>query len=80
MNEIQFITIIGSNLLVFLTFFVASITMFLSNRKQSREDWTRCQNTLDAIQDEMKEFHIKMYKLEKDFNAKILKIEMDRRK
>lgn len=38
-------------------------------RKESRNDWIRCQNTIDAIKDEMKDFH-----------ERLLKIEMDRRR
>ena len=38
-------------------------------RKESREDWVRCQNTIDSIKDEMKDFH-----------ERLLKIEMERKK
>ncbi len=33
-------------------------------RKESREDWVRCQNTIDAIKDEMKDFHERLLKIE----------------
>lgn len=33
-------------------------------RKESREDWTRCQNTIDSIKDEMKDFHERLLKIE----------------
>jgi len=37
-------------------------------RKECRDDWIRCQNTIDAINDEMKDFHERLLKIEMDRN------------
>ena len=60
MNEgwMQIITIMMSNLGVILWF-----------RKESRDDWIRCENTLVGIREEMKDFH-----------ERLLQIEMERKK
>lgn len=56
MNEswIQVLTVLISNFGIILWF-----------RKESREDWIRCQNTIDAIQKEMKDFHERLLDIEK---------------
>ena len=33
-------------------------------RRESREDWVRCQNSIDAIRVEMKDFHERLLKIE----------------
>lgn len=33
-------------------------------RKESREDWIRCQNTIDSIKDEMADFHKRLLDIE----------------
>jgi len=40
-----------------LTILIGNLSIILWFRKESREDWIRCQNTIDAIQREMKEFN-----------------------
>ena len=55
MNEwMQIITILAGNFGIILWF-----------RKESREDWIRCQNTIDSIKDEMKSFHERLIEIEK---------------
>jgi len=56
MNEtwVQIATIALSNFGIILWF-----------RKESREDWVRCQNTIDCIQKEMKDFHERLLEIEK---------------
>lgn len=56
MNETwaQILTIVISNLGIILWF-----------RKESREDWVRCQNTIDAIRENMKDFHERLIDIEK---------------
>lgn len=56
-----------------VTLLFGMMTVFLGNfgiiwwfRKESREDWIRCQNTIDAIKDEMKDFHERLLKIEMD--------------
>lgn len=55
MNEswIQILTVVFANFGIIWWF-----------RKESREDWIRCQNTIDAIKDEMKDFHERLLKIE----------------
>ena len=33
-------------------------------RKQSHDDWLRCQNTIDAIKEDVKDFHERLLKIE----------------
>lgn len=70
MNEstLQFISIILSNVAV-----VGCIWWFRKEsrddvkefRRECREDWIRCQNTIDAIKDEMRDFHNRLIEIEK---------------
>jgi hypothetical protein len=49
-----------------LTIIVANFAIIWWFRKESREDWVRCQNTIDSIKDEMKDFHERLLKIEMD--------------
>jgi hypothetical protein len=49
-----------------LTVVIANIGAIWWFRKESREDWIRCQNTIDAIQKEMKDFHERLLQIEMD--------------
>lgn len=71
MNETwaQILTIVISNLGIILWF-----------RKESREDWIRCQNTIDAIREEIKESKENMRIEMKDFHERLLDIEKSRSK
>jgi hypothetical protein len=71
MNETwaQILTIVISNLGIILWF-----------RKESREDWVRCQNTIDAIREEIKESKENMRIEMKDFHERLLDIEKNRSK
>jgi hypothetical protein len=70
MNETwaQILTIVISNLGIILWF-----------RKESREDWVRCQNTIDAIREEIKESKENMRIEMKDFHERLLDIEKKRK-
>lgn len=52
-----------------LTIVISNFGIILWFRKESRDDWVRCQNTIDSIKEEMKDFH-----------ERLLKIEMERKK
>jgi len=62
MNEssIQVIAIIASNLIIMLTFFGVSISMH-----------NRTNETLQAIHEEMKEFHGELKRIDAEFKGKI---------
>lgn len=47
-----------------ITIIIANFGIIWWFRKESREDWIRCQNTLDAIQKEMGDFHRRLCKIE----------------
>lgn len=70
MNDawMQIIVLVGSNLLIMVTFFGISAGMLWSFRKDSKEDWIRHSDKTDqilkAIQDEMKDFHERLLKIE----------------
>lgn len=49
-----------------LTIIVANFAIIWWFRKESREDWVRCQNTIDSIKEEMKDFHERLLKIEMD--------------
>lgn len=61
MNEswIQIITIIGSNLLIMLTFFGVTISLHMQTN-----------NRIEAIQNEMKDFHGRLCTIEERNHAK----------
>ena len=63
MNEIwtQVLTIVGS----VLTIVISNLGIILWFRKESREDWVRSQNTIDAIQKEMMDFHKQLLHIER---------------
>lgn len=69
-----------------LTLLIANFGVVWWFRKESRDDWKRCNSTIETIRCEMKEFredirlemkdfHEKLFHLEKDFHEKFLKIE-----
>jgi hypothetical protein len=37
-------------------------------RKESREDWLRCESMISAIKEEMRDFHERLLKIEMDRN------------
>jgi len=61
MNEtwIQVLTIVGSNLVIMLTFFGTTIALHMQTN-----------NRIEAIQSEMKDFHGRLCKIEEARNAK----------
>lgn len=48
-----------------MTIMISNFGIILWFRKESREDWIRCQNTIDSIQKEMKDFHERLLEIEK---------------
>lgn len=60
------------------------IPLFLWNRSESRADYRHLEAgvnaQLTAIQTEMKDFHTKLYDLDKSFHDRLIKIEMERSK
>lgn len=62
----QIITLLIANFGMIWWFRKESIADIKELRKQSREDWARCQNTIDAIKDEMKDFHERLLKIESE--------------
>ena len=50
----------------FIIFIVSIIGLFLWNRNESRADMRHIMSLLDAIQKEMKDFHDRLYALEKN--------------
>ncbi len=70
MNEssIQLLTIIGSNLVIMLTFFGVSISLHNGIREEIR-----------AIQTEIKDFHSRLAKQDSEFKIKMYKLEKNNR-
>lgn len=66
MNEtwIQVLTIIGSNLVIMLTFFGTTIALHMQTN-----------NRIEAIQTEMKDFHVKLALQDQEFKNRLCKIE-----
>lgn len=48
-----------------LTIVISNFGIILWFRKESREDWVRCQNTINAIREDMKYFHERLLDIEK---------------
>lgn len=60
MDWTQVITIVGSNL-----------ALFLWARTESRSDYRECRQLIDAIHKEMKDFHGKLERQDAEFKAKL---------
>lgn len=60
----QIITLIGSNLVVMMTLFGVTTSIILAMRKESREDWKCAHAMIQAIQEEMKDFHGRLCAIE----------------
>lgn len=58
-----------------LSLVLTNFGIILWFRKESREDWVRCQNTLDAIQKDSYDFKQAMREETKDFHERLLEIE-----
>lgn len=58
----------NENWLQILTLLIANFTIIWWFRKESREDWLRCQNTIDSIKMEIQDFHERLLKIEMDRN------------
>jgi len=53
-----------SMLVGFFAIFFGNIGVIWWFRKESRDDWIRCENTINAIQEEMKDFHKRLLEIE----------------
>lgn len=65
-NWLQVLTLIGATFLQILTLIGATFWITWTFRKESREDWHRTQNIIDAIRIEMKDFHERLLEIELD--------------
>mgnify|MGYP001579128930 CR=1 FL=1 len=54
-----------------LSLFLANAGLIIWFRTESRNDWKHMDSKVDAIQVEMKDFHIKMANQDKDFHVKM---------
>lgn len=63
-ETIQLLIIAASSISGILSIILANFGIIFWFRKESREDWIRAQNTIDAIKDEMKDFHERLLALE----------------
>lgn len=68
MNEawVQIIALFLGNVGVIWWFRKESREDLKEFRKESREDWIRCHKTIEAIKEEMKDFHERLLKIEMD--------------
>lgn len=60
MDNTQLLTLV----ITILATFAGNFGIIIWFRKESREDWARCQNTIDAIKEEMKDFHERLLDIE----------------
>lgn len=68
-STIQLVSIILSNFLIILWF-----------RKESRDDWKRCDDQILSIREDIREWNRKFYDETKDFHNRLCKIEERRLK
>ncbi len=61
---IQVLTLIGANLLLIIASIGTTITLFLWARSEAREDRVQFNTLLQAIQNEMKDFHGRLCTIE----------------
>jgi len=71
MNEtwIQILAIIGSNLVIMLTFFGTSIALHMQTN-----------NRIDSIQKEMQDFHTRLAVQDQEFKSRLCAIESNKKK
>lgn len=62
------ITLFFANVGVIWWFRKESISDIKEMRKESREDWLRCESMISAIKEEMRDFHERLLKIEMDRN------------
>ncbi len=55
-----------------LTLFFANAGLIIWFRSESRSDWRYCDAQIKAIHDEMKDFHIKLEKIDSEFKGKMV--------
>jgi len=58
-----------------LTLFIANSGLILWFRAESRNDWRHCDAQIQAIHDEMKEFHTKLATQDLEFKMRLCAIE-----
>lgn len=59
--------------------FLANAGLILWFRSESRADWRHMDNKIDAIHEEMKEFHTQLALQDKEFKMRLCAIEEKRR-
>jgi hypothetical protein len=68
----------------FATFLIANmvftLTLWLWNRSESRQDNRRALDLIEAIQKEMKDFHIKLALQDQEFKMRLCNIEEKNKK
>ena len=69
----------SESLIQVIGLFLANAGLILWFRSESREDWRHMDNKIDAIQEEIKDFHQKYMEETKDFHGRLCAIE-ERRK
>lgn len=63
-----------------ISLFLANSGLILWFRMESRNDWRHMDNRVDAIRQDMKDFHVAMLQESKDFHARLCIIEERNRK
>lgn len=64
MDWIQVITIVGSNLLIMLTFFACSISLHISGQNEARSIADSVRRDIQGMANEMKDFHGRLCAIE----------------
>lgn len=64
MEWLQLLTVVGANL-----------AMFMWARSEAREDQAEMRMIIKSIQDEMKDFHIRLERIDMDFKNRLCAIE-----
>lgn len=73
MNWAEVLTIVGANIVLLGGMIVVIITLFLHNDKKIEANRRETSDILKAIQDEMKDFHAKLYALEERSKQHLIK-------
>jgi hypothetical protein len=72
MDWTQVFTIVGANLVLMLAGIGTTVTLFLWSRSEARHDQAQIRDLIKEIQNEMKDFHGKMQKLDAEFKSHLM--------
>ena len=75
LDWLQVIVIVGSNIAIAMACIGTTISLFLWARSEAREDRKNSENILQAIQQEMKEFHGRLERIDIEFKGNMLLLE-----